>query len=62
MMIKHSTKCFFGKQPDFHHLIVFGCLCISKIETHQRKLLLKGKKAVFTGYGGSTPAYIFLIL
>ena len=37
-------EMFYGKQPSVHHLKVFGCLCISKIKTHQRKLLPKGKR------------------
>ena len=49
---------FFGKQPSVHHLKVFVCICISKIETHQRKLLPKGRKAVFTSNNDSSPAYI----
>ena len=49
----------FWKVTQCSSFKVFGCLCISKIETHQHKLLRKGKKAVFTGYDGSSPASIF---
>ena len=48
----------FWKATQNKYLNIFDCLCISKIETHQRKLLLKGKKAVFNGYDGSSPSYI----
>ena len=55
---KTPYEIYFGKQPSVRHVKVFACLRISKIESHQHKLLPKGQKAVSTGYDGSSPAYI----
>ena len=44
---KTPYAMFFRKQPSVHHLKLFGYLCISKTETHQRKVLPKSKRQFF---------------
>ena len=53
-MMKHPTNVFWKATQCSSFK---SCLCISKIETHECKLLPKCKKAVFTGHDGSSPAY-----
>ena len=53
MMMKHRNVFWKASQCSSFK----SCLCISKIETHECKLLPKCEKAVFTGHYGSSPAY-----